>query len=781
MQRDLTRAGLAIVLLLGALASLTRVFADLSWLPVTLGAAVLSVVLASAARLVGFRIIGSLAASLIGLAAFVYTQHLGPGPLLPGMEQLREAIDLFQLGMQQFRDEPAPTVPLDGLLLITSTGAWAVGWATHELLVRTRSVGLPILPSGVLWAVPLTVPLPEGRTWPHALPFAAACALTMLAEGDRDVLSDADAGGFRRRRQALGMGATLGAVALLTAALAPAVLPGYGGTAWVDLERGPDPRGYQPIVDIGDRLLLPEAADIMTVQADRRTYLRLAALDSFDGTTWKLGPPGQSTFQPSPDTLFPADGTLPRETAIAEGESVEVLVEVLDLENIYVPVPYQPVRLEGDGVGDMVYSLEGGFVASGNLEDNEIGGRAANGVQAGTRYRVESVLPTATYEELAAIEYPPAAVRRWTQLPGDGYPQLGQVANEVYAAAGALTAIDRAFALQEWFTGPDSTFEYSLEVDALRGDAALLDFVLGTRTGYCEYFATAMAVMLRETGIPARVSVGFLAGQLTLPADPAVGRTLNTYTVSTRDAHAWVEVLFPGRGWIRFEPTPRSDGATMPPRPDELDPLETERERRIAEAAAAAAEEETTLPEDDPNELPGNLELNEFGDENFGVNSGGGVVSGGRRWVLGVFALIGIALLAAVAHWRGRAHHPGATASDRVRYAQRRLHHHALGWGVGRGDAETPRDVAARWIAEGRVEPSAAQRFTHLVERAAFGSGVAETEAAEAEDLAERLLGDLRVSVTPRDRLLAPLREPVDVARELAGRISRLGAPPSDD
>jgi Transglutaminase-like enzymes, putative cysteine proteases len=76
---------------------------------------------------------------------------------------------------------------------------------------------------------------------------------------------------------------------------------------------------------------------------------------------------------------------------------------------------------------------------------------------------------------------------------------------------------------------------------------ALLTFLTQTKAGFCQQYATAMAVLVRELGLPARVAVGYQAG--TLQDD---GR----YLVQSDDAHAWVEVFFEGYGWLQFEPTP---------------------------------------------------------------------------------------------------------------------------------------------------------------------------------------------------------------------------------
>jgi len=92
---------------------------------------------------------------------------------------------------------------------------------------------------------------------------------------------------------------------------------------------------------------------------------------------------------------------------------------------------------------------------------------------------------------------------------------------------------------------------YSLDPETTpRGDDPLADFLFGTKTGHCEYFASAMAVLLRTAGIPSRVVAGFQGGEWN-----GLG---GFYTVRQRDAHAWVEAYFTDAGWIPFDPSPRT-------------------------------------------------------------------------------------------------------------------------------------------------------------------------------------------------------------------------------
>ena len=98
-----------------------------------------------------------------------------------------------------------------------------------------------------------------------------------------------------------------------------------------------------------------------------------------------------------------------------------------------------------------------------------------------------------------------------------GFDSLAGVDPRVIALARQMTAgrdnnFDRAMALQDFFTGRDSPFRYSLQTAPSRGDDALVEFLTVGRAGYCEQFASAMAVMLRAVGVPARVAVGFTGG-----------------------------------------------------------------------------------------------------------------------------------------------------------------------------------------------------------------------------------------------------------------------------
>ena len=125
--------------------------------------------------------------------------------------------------------------------------------------------------------------------------------------------------------------------------------------------------------------------------------------------------------------------------------------------------------------------------------------------------------------------------------------------NEITAAA-KDNKFEAAVLIQNWFRSGGG-FTYSTQNAKGSGMTALEDFLLTNKEGYCEQFATGMALMARIIGIPSRVGIGFLPG--------TAGKD-GEYTVKMHDMHAWPELYFQGIGWVRFEPTPSARVAATP-------------------------------------------------------------------------------------------------------------------------------------------------------------------------------------------------------------------------
>jgi hypothetical protein len=122
---------------------------------------------------------------------------------------------------------------------------------------------------------------------------------------------------------------------------------------------------------------------------------------------------------------------------------------------------------------------------------------------------------------------------------------------------GATSPYERAAALQRYFTDPANGFLYDLHSSVGDSGSALVDFLKG-KHGFCQQYAAALAVMLRVAGVPSRVVLGYMH-----PAPDAHGN----FTVTSYDAHSWVEAYFAGIGWIPFDPTP-SAGLADPAQTD---------------------------------------------------------------------------------------------------------------------------------------------------------------------------------------------------------------------
>lgn len=204
----------------------------------------------------------------------------------------------------------------------------------------------------------------------------------------------------------------------------------------------------------------------------------------------------------------------------------------------------QEVRIVGE-LGGVVY-VDGQFVSVD--KDYEVAWRPPNEVFAVTTperfYRADSLLPVYTVEGLqaAGTEYPELIEERYLQLPETTPERVRILARDLTATP--PTPYDRAVAIESYLR----EFPYTLDVPPPVGVADIADyFLFELQKGYCDYYATAMVVLARAAGLPARMVVGYATGRY----DMANGR----YIVTEADAHAWVEIYFPGYGWIEFEPT----------------------------------------------------------------------------------------------------------------------------------------------------------------------------------------------------------------------------------
>ena len=160
-------------------------------------------------------------------------------------------------------------------------------------------------------------------------------------------------------------------------------------------------------------------------------------------------------------------------------------------------------------------------------------------------YRAESYVPQATAKELraASTDYPKEIRERYLSLPTTLPERVHELAKEI--TEGRTNPYDKAKAIETYLRN----YPYDLEISAPPEGQDVTDyFLFDLKKGYCDYYATAMVVLARSSGIPARFVAGYSPGDY----DAANAR----YIVRELHAHSWAEVYFPEIGWVEFEPTP---------------------------------------------------------------------------------------------------------------------------------------------------------------------------------------------------------------------------------
>jgi transglutaminase-like putative cysteine protease len=315
---------------------------------------------------------------------------------------------------------------------------------------------------------------------------------------------------------------------------------------------GPTDIGFVWNAQYGGLKFSGHPTTVLQVQSDQPPrYLRAAVLDDFNGDRWTLG------------AISPADSLEPRAALLRKNESRE-LVTVNALSDTHLAGGSIPIHFMAAGGAPLV-TFGPGFAAL-NQE-----------LPHGFQYTVWShtARPSPAALRRSPPDYPPVLrlddlfdVGGRETLPAFGttdrsdnvlsfvahrpqlsrYLPLARLAEKV--AGGARTPYGAVEDLERWFLR-SGTFHYSNHPTV--GSPALVAFVSRTHAGYCQYFAGAMALMLRYLGIPARVAVGFAGG--------TYDHKQQVWNISDREAHAWVEVWFKGYGWLPFDPTPAAPGA----------------------------------------------------------------------------------------------------------------------------------------------------------------------------------------------------------------------------
>jgi hypothetical protein len=531
---------------------LRSIFTDWSWLTAGIGCALPYLAVVLLLRTHGaprwwHSVLGLLAAVLVTLWVFV-PQHLGYG-VLPTPSSIGDVGQLIDGARTALRDEHAPLASTGPLRLITTGAILLLVLLTDVLGVLLQR---PLLAAAPLLEV-LAVASATSSRPAHPVWFAAAAAgfLLILVSGTR--LQDRSWGpsvdGSAGR---LGGARRMAVTGIVAALVGPLLLPsvsvnllarathhdggtGPGGSGQVELRTAADLSGSLR------RANPVELLRVSVAPGDTPFYIRQTVLDRFTDTGWlpTIGggssdgrtPLLQGEYPIAPGSVNGSGGDVGAYTVI------NARFQIVNLGGRGLPLFANPNQLTGvtDGVWDERTASVAGPTIKRNLS-----------------YSERAYQPKPSVQQLrAAPDWTPTG----DATLNDRYLSLPRMPAEVSQLASRLTAAlsssyDKARAISDYFTNGKNGFIYSLDAPPADGRAAIVTF-LDKKQGFCQQYAAAAAALMRQVGLPSRVVLGYSHRS---PNDRG------NFSVTTSDAHAWVEVYFSGIGWIAFDPTPLAGG-----------------------------------------------------------------------------------------------------------------------------------------------------------------------------------------------------------------------------
>jgi transglutaminase-like putative cysteine protease len=285
-----------------------------------------------------------------------------------------------------------------------------------------------------------------------------------------------------------------------------------------------------------------EAVEInVDITPEMAAYLRAQSFDQYTADGWKVNVDSKLPLDPGEKTDAAADDT----AGARQDVTVNITVKGNNDNLLY-------------SVGQPVTSSEASNAETGDVPADVSGLRPSGRLGDGDTYSVTGSVSLATIDQLraAGTDYPDWVQNRYLQLPHNLPTRVARKAAEV--SRGTNTPYDAAAAIERYLR----TFPESYDIPAAPPGRDSVDyFLFDAQEGYFDYHASAMAVMLRTLGVPARVATGYVI-------DPAYRQPdSNIYKLTEKSAYAWPEVYFPGVGWVEFNPTPSQPNIFRPGTP----------------------------------------------------------------------------------------------------------------------------------------------------------------------------------------------------------------------
>ncbi|NJN70750.1 MAG: DUF3488 domain-containing transglutaminase family protein [Nitrospira sp.] len=267
-----------------------------------------------------------------------------------------------------------------------------------------------------------------------------------------------------------------------------------------------------------------------TLHAVDRFYVRGVSFDQYDGKSWTNRLGYRRNLSEESSGMFIVRGHQGAASRLGDAIQQNILLEPLDTSVLFAAPFVEKISGKFPAVqSDFAGSVYLPFPSASRIEYSVVS-------------RSHPVLPADLGSE--PTHYPESFTKHFLQTPSLS-ERIGRLAEDITRAQ--TSPYEKAHAIQSFLI---HNYRYSLDAPLAGVDRPLEEFLFLRKTGYCEHYATAMAIMLRTVGIPARLVTGFLATEW--------NEYGSYYVVRQQDAHAWIEVYLPHSGWVMMDPTPPS-------------------------------------------------------------------------------------------------------------------------------------------------------------------------------------------------------------------------------
>ena len=457
--------------------------------------------------------------------------------IFPGPASLAELGGVLENSIEVVRTGVPPVPATQAVLCLVVIAIGLVAVLVDTLAV---SAGTPAASGLVLlcvYAVPASLADEMLPWWAFVLGAVSFAALLAVDGAHRHQM-------WRNRPTVQGTNGGLGGpTALVSGAVAIALLAGATFTVIGTVGQlpggangsGQGGLGLNPFTSLRGMLDQDNNVELFRVGGmDDNAYLRAITLPTYDSNFgWRRDTRQMPSGVPA-DELLRSPGRQSPESS----DLTEVRIEPINSVDYWAPVVGTPVRLR-NLPDDMRYDPDSGMV-----------------------YGEESRALSA-YTEEADLSVPSADDLRGdglfsgTEVP-DIYLRKDGITDRIQNLANTLTAgkgstYDKVLGVMAYFE--DEDFKYNTQTAVGSDETGLEDFVFESKSGFCEQYASALAILLRAADIPSRVAMGYTAGY----------QNGDYRTITTQNAHAWVEVFFPSYGWMTFDSTPLSNGTAYDP------------------------------------------------------------------------------------------------------------------------------------------------------------------------------------------------------------------------